>query len=226
MLTTSRVRSSIRERLRARAPHADDTGAAAVEFALVSLLLFTLLFGIIDFSLLMRDNVSVSSAVRTAARTASAEAGAGACKPTTPTCPVALPNLAQDAANAVQRSGLAMPKDSIDELWVFKANAAGLPTGVADPATGSCSTDCIRFKWVDANDRFTYAGGTWDSKSIAACAGTNADGTSKADAVGVYIKATHRFLLPMFGATVPVKDRAVMQFEPLANFQCKPNTHP
>ena len=49
----------------ARLRHArGDDGAAAVEFALVSLLLFTVLLGIMEFSLLMRDNVAISSAVR------------------------------------------------------------------------------------------------------------------------------------------------------------------
>ena len=197
-----------------------------MEFALVALLLITLVFGIIEFSLLMRDNIGVSSAVRTAARTASAEAGAGACKPTTPTCPQPLPNAAQDAANAVQRAGLTIPKDSIDELWVFKANAAGFPGSASSMDKATCSSNCIRFRWVDANDRFTYVSGSWDSRSIAACVGTNPDGTPKADSLGVYIKATHRFITPLFGSTTVVSDRAVMQFEPLANFQCTSGTHP
>jgi Flp pilus assembly pilin Flp len=220
------VRGALVSRLRARSHRRDDSGAAAVEFALVVSLLIILVFGIIEFSLLMRDNIGVSSAVRTAARSASAEAGAGACKPSTPTCPTALPNAAQDAANAVQRAGLSIPKDSIDELWVFKANAAGFPGSATSMDTASCSSNCIKFRWVDANDRFTYVSGSWDSKTIAACVGTNADGTAKADAVGVYMKATHKFLMPFFGSTIGMQDRAVMQFEPLANFQCKSGTHP
>ncbi len=220
------VRGATRRRLGARLPRRDDSGAAAVEFALIAVLLLTLVFGIIEFSLVMRDSLSISSAVRTAARVASAEAGAGACKPSTPTCPVPLPNLAQDAANAVQRTGTAMPKDAIDELWVFRANAAGLPTGATSIETASCTTDCIKFRWVDANDRFTYVSGSWTSSTIAACVGTNADGTSKADGVGIYIKATHKFLMPLFGSSLTLRDRAAMQFEPLANFQCKPGTHP
>ena len=211
-----------RGRLRLR----DDSGAAAVEFALVASLLLILVFGIIEFSLVMRDSLSISSAVRTGARVASAEAGAGMCTPGTPTCPVALPNLAQDAANAVQRAGTAMPKDAIDELWVFRANAAGLPIGATSMETATCSTDCIRFRWVDANDRFTYQSGSWNSKNIAACVGTNPDGTSKADGIGVYIKATHNFLLPLFGSSLTLRDRTAMNFEPLANFQCKSGTHP
>ncbi len=60
---------------RGRAQLRSDSGAAAVEFAIVSLLLITLVFGIIEFSLLLRDHVSVTSAVRTAARVASSSPG-------------------------------------------------------------------------------------------------------------------------------------------------------
>ena len=197
-----------------------------MEFALIASLLLILVFGIIEFSLVMRDSLSISSAVRTAARVASAEAGAGMCTPTTSTCPTPLPNLAQDAANAVQRAGTAIPKDSIDELWVFRANAAGLPIGATSMETATCSTDCIRFRWVDANDKFTYQSGSWNSRNIAACVGTNPDGTSKADGVGVYIKATHNYLMPLFGTSLTLRDRTAMNFEPLANFQCKSGTHP
>jgi Flp pilus assembly pilin Flp len=223
VLTSSTRRAVVR---RSRSLRRDESGAAAVEFALVASLLIILVFGIIEFSLLMRDNIGLSSAARTAARTASAGAGAGACTPTTATCPQALPNAAQDAANAVQRAGLTIPKDSIDELWVFKANPNGFPGNATSMDTASCTSSCIKFRWVDANDKFTYAGGSWDSRQIAACVGTNPDGSPKADGVGVYIKATHKFLLPMFGTTIGMQDRAVMQFEPLANFQCKAGTHP
>jgi hypothetical protein len=205
-----------------------DEGASAVEFALVSLLLITLVFGIIEFSLLLRDNVSVTSAVRSAARIASAGAGSGpaTCPPVTPTSPpctpASAPKLAQDAADAVQRTGLALPEDSIDELWVYRAGTTGLPIGSsASPLT--CTTDCVRYRWQDSSNRFVYIGGSWRSTSIAACAGNNADGSSKSQAVGVYIKATHRFLTGLFGATQTVSDRAVMQFEPLPNDSCRAN---
>lgn len=199
-----------------------DRGAAAVEFALVSLLLVTLVFGIIEFSLLLRDHVAVTSAVRAGARIASAGAGAGpasciATNPPVPCTPASAPKLAQDAADAIQRAGSAMPKDSIDELWVYKANAAGLPIGASSMDTATCSTDCVTYKWRDAQDRFIYAGGSWSSTSIAACAG------GATDAVGVYMKATHKFITGMFGASMNVFDRAVMRFEPLPTDMCQAN---
>jgi Flp pilus assembly protein TadG len=203
-----------------------DDGAAAVEFALVSLLLLTILFGIIEFSLLMRNNVSVSSAVRAGARVASAGADSGPGDPTcyeavgAPPCtPTVAPALAQDAASAVQRTGLAMPKDQIDELWVYKANAQGFPGTATSMDTAVCDTNCIRFRWQDSKDRFVYAGGAWNSSTINACVGS-------ADSVGVYMRATHKFILGLFGTTTTMRDRAVMQFEPLRSEECAPGTHP
>lgn len=198
-----------------------DDGAAAVEFALVSLLLFTLIFGIIEFSLLLRDNVSVSSAVRTGARIASAEAGAGpaSCPVTTPptVCtPASAPKLAQDAADAVQRAGTAMPKGNIDELWVYKANASGFPGSATSMGGSTCSSNCVVFHWLDASNRFVYFSGTWTSTTIAACVGSS-------DAVGVIMKATHKGIIGMFGSTWAMSDRAVMQFEPLPTDSCQAN---
>jgi len=46
-------------------------GAALVEFAIVVLLLFTLLFGIIEFGLIIKDYLTVSQAAREGARCAS-----------------------------------------------------------------------------------------------------------------------------------------------------------
>ena len=45
-------------------------GAALVEFAIVVLLLFTLLFGIIEFALIMKDYLSLNQAAREGARSA------------------------------------------------------------------------------------------------------------------------------------------------------------
>jgi len=205
----------------ARLRHArGDDGAAAVEFALVSLLLFTVLLGIMEFSLLMRDNVAISSAVRTGARIASAEAGGGAAScPTTPSppppcSPTSAPKLAQDAADAVQRAGSAMPKDNVDEMWVYKANSSGLPGTATSLSSATCSSDCVKYVWVAANDRFQYSSGTWTSTSIAACIGSS-------DAVGVVIKAHHNYLFGMFGTSASMSDRAVMQFEPLPTDSCQ-----
>lgn len=206
---------------RRRVRTSDDDGAAAVEFALVALLLITLLLGIIEFSLLLRDYVSLGSAVRTGARIASAEAGAGPGTCPTganppPCTPASVPKLAQDAADAIQRAGSAMPEDNIDEIWVYKSNSDGFPGSATTLAGATCSTNCVVYRWVDSANRFQYSSGSWASTSIAACVGSS-------DSVGVIMKATHKYLFGLFGTTVSMSDRAVMQFEPLATDQCQAN---
>lgn len=57
-----------RRRRRTHKPVEPDRGAAAVEFALVSLLLFLLLFGIIEFGLYFAQNLALSNGARQGAR--------------------------------------------------------------------------------------------------------------------------------------------------------------
>lgn len=209
--------TSVRDRSRSR-------GAVAVEAALVTPLLMLLVFGIIEMALLMRDDVALTSAVRNGGRTASANAGAGAggiveggdCL--SPCSPANAPKLAQLAANAIQRAGSAMPKDSIDELWVYKANTQGYP-GAEGTTTWTCGTNCVRYKWVDSKDQFRYYSGTWTSSTINACANANPD------AVGIYMKATHNFITGLFGNGIQIEDHAVFAFEPLPTLTCAAGQH-
>lgn len=58
----------------------DETGAAAVEFALVAPVLFMLLFGIIEFGNVYNVQIQVTSAAREAARTMAVENNAVAAR--------------------------------------------------------------------------------------------------------------------------------------------------
>jgi hypothetical protein len=195
----------------------------AVEAALVTPILFAVLLGIVEMSLLMRDHVAVSSAVRTGSRIASAaaDAGPGVCESGAgaPVCtPATSPALAQAAADAIQRAGSAMPHDSIDHILVYQANDKGYP-GVAGSTTmpSSCSgvSNCVMFVWRPSDNAFRFAGGSWASASINAC-------VNESDTLGVHMQATHTFVSGMFGDGVKVADRSVMRFEPLADDACKP----
>lgn len=204
-------------------------GAVAVEAALVTPLLVTLVLGIIEFSLIMRDYVAVSSSVRVGARIGSASPGAGPATCTSPCTPPTAPALAQYAADAIQQAGTAMPKDSIDHIFVYQANQKGYPapggtatTAIKDdtsttmPATtAQCASaaNCVAYRWADASDRFLYASGSWASSSIDACA-------VSAYSLGVYLHATHGNLTGFFGQTIGLGDRTVMKFEPLSTATC------
>ena len=65
----------VRSQRPARRRHPRDRGAAAVEFALVSPLLFMLLFGILDYGLFMADVLSVQQGVGDGAREATLAVG-------------------------------------------------------------------------------------------------------------------------------------------------------
>ena len=198
-------------------------------------ILFTMLFGIIELTMLVKDNVAVASAarvgVRAATTTAAVMSGPGICTYREDDAPICdandspAPGLAELAADAIESSGSSMNKDSIDYILVYKANNKGYPG--ADNQTSmptSCTgyTSCVKFKWNDTANAFRYANGTWKSTTVNACAG-------ESDAVGIYLHVTHRFTTGLFPNTVTVDDRAVGKFEPLPPDSCKstsPFPHP
>ncbi len=206
-------------------------GATAVEFALVFPLLAMLLFGIIEFSLALRDHTVVTSEVRTAARVAATGAGAGAATCFTganePPCASAYsPAFAQEAADAIQRSGTAMPEDYIEYLLIYKANAKGFPGAEGNttmPTSCAGTANCVMFTWNDSVNGFRYTGGTWISTTISACfPGTP---TAPQHRVGVFLQARHPFITGIFGDGIPLSDRAVMDFEPLPSDMCLAGHH-
>jgi hypothetical protein len=209
---------SIRKRNRRR-----EGGAVAVETALVMPLILAVLFGIVEVSLLIRDHVAITSAVRVGSRiaSASADAGPGICETgelAPPCTSTSSPALAQAAADAIQRAGSAMPKDTIDHILVYKANAEGFPGGnTTMPSSCDGIPSCVRFVWRDDLNAFRYSGGSWDSTSINAC-------VNESDTLGVHMQATHEGVTGIFGGSIGLGDRSVMKFEPLPEDSCKPGT--
>lgn len=200
-----------------------ERGAIAVETALVTPLLVLVMFGVVELALMMRDSIALSSAVRTGARIASASPGAGpgTCQASSnppPCTPATAPAFAQAAADAIQREGSAMPKDSIQWVMIYEANTAGYPLPAANRAL-TCSTSCVVYVWDKALDRFRYSSGSWASASINACVNDPAQ-----TSVGVAMRGLHDSVTGLIGS-MPLTERAVMRFEPLPSEQCKPNTH-
>lgn len=215
--------------------HRDDRGAVAVEAALVLPVVMLLVFGMIEFSLLMRDWVSITAATRAGARIASASPGAGpgTCITGTDgvTCaPATSPALAQAAADAMQRSLTGVPPTSINYILVYQANSKGYPcttatncdTATATTMPASCSgyANCVKYNWSAIKGQFRYNSGTWASATINAC-------TNEQYSLGIYLNGTHKFVTGLFGATLTMADRAVMKFEPLPLDSCKSTSpHP
>lgn len=199
----------------------DEQGAAAIEFALVMPILVILLLGILEMCFLMRDYVSMSSAVRAGARTASAaaDAGPGTCQASAnppPCSPANVPAFAQAAADTVQTAGTAMPSNDIDWLMVYEAGTNGFPVG---QSTLTCSSNCVIYVWDAGLEKFRYSSGSWASASVNACVNDPGRHT-----VGVGLQADHTWLTGMFGDGMVMQERTVMQFEPLETDRCKPGT--
>ncbi|MDQ6641059.1 MAG: pilus assembly protein [Actinomycetota bacterium] len=218
--------SAIRRRRR------DERGVVAVEAALVLPMVVLLIFGMVEFSLLLRDYVSLTAATRAGTRLASAEAGAGAgtCDPSpAPPCtPASSPKLAQDAADAMQRALTGVPNNSIDYVLIYRANGKGYPcaspssstgcnadVGTTMPTTCSGYNSCVMFTWNATKGAFRYASGSWDSTLINACVNGAAQ-----DSVGIYLKVTHKWMTGLFGSTISINDRSVSKFEPLSVETC------
>jgi hypothetical protein len=213
----------------------DERGAAAVEAALITPILVLLVFGIIEFSFVLRDYGVVSSDVRVGARIASTGAGSGpgTCdtyKGAPPCTSASSPALAQLAADAIQREGSAMPPNEINYILVYKANTKGFPctsstctdSNTTMPTTCSGYSSCVKFVWQasvnSGSGGFRYSSGAWASSSISACFPGNA--TNPLDRVGVYMNATHGMMTGLFGKKLTLQDRSVFDFEPLPTASC------
>ncbi|HTY73150.1 MAG TPA: TadE/TadG family type IV pilus assembly protein [Actinomycetes bacterium] len=179
--------------LRRRARLDGDRGAVAVEAALITPLLLFLLLGIIEVTMLLRDDIAVSASVRAGARTASAE-------PRTD-------GFTDDAAAQVTRAVASLDGAGLKagELWVYKAG----PNGEAPDA---CSVDCVRYTWDGS--RFVRASGSWDPMTINACP-MDAQHPDGPDAVGVMLRYRHFFVTGLFGTGVTLSDSSVLNFEPV-----------
>lgn len=181
------------------AQHRSQRGAVAVEAAIIVPLVMSMLLGIIDLSVMLHSQVGLSSAARSGARVASSE-------PRTP-------GFADHAASAALRSGLGVAWSQVEEVWVYRANAAGFPgTGTAFPV--QCPDRCVRYRVSSAGAPIAIQG-TWASDSIDACVGT-------ADDVGVRIVGRHRSVTASLVPSGRMSQYAVMRFEPTVTGRCRP----
>jgi Flp pilus assembly pilin Flp len=131
---------------RLRQARRNEEGAALVEFAIVSVLLFTLLFGIVEFGLAFRDRLTMANASQSAARVLAA-----------------LGN--EDDSDFQALSSLAttletLPNSGVDVVKyvdIYKADIDGNPVGSC-PANEGPGDRCTRFLYDPVN----YAPCNWE----------------------------------------------------------------
>src|SRR5450759_4682188 len=110
-----------------------DSGAVAVEAALVTPVLMLMLFGIVELSLMLKDDLAVSAAARAGARTGSA----------LPRFNDGSTDFAQQAADQAARSASALDLSAVS-LTIYAADAAGDPQAGGSPV--DCTDRCVHFR--------------------------------------------------------------------------------
>ncbi|MGZ4599882.1 MAG: TadE/TadG family type IV pilus assembly protein [Oryzihumus sp.] len=169
-----------------------DRGAVAVEAAIITPVLIAFVFAVLEFGLVFKDSLSVSSAIRGGVRMASAEPRRG--------------TFATDAASQVARGAAALDMSGFEALWVYKAQPDGTPVG-GDATFSTCSA-CVKFTWNGTG--FTQTSSTWSALSQNACVGDPLH-----DSVGVYLAVRHQAITGMFFRSTDIRDHTVMNLEPV-----------
>lgn len=203
----------------------------AVEALILIPVFLGLVLGTIEVTLLFRDKLATESLARAAARVASKEPRFGT---------DVLPNFghdgvpsptassfALDAARALQAAGSTLPEDTLEEVWIYEADANGLPSSGSFASLTDCPpTSCVAYGWVDppgaTPGSFTYIQGAWDPSTIDACLLDNPSGRTS---VGVFVKARHEWITGFFtGTAARITSRAVLTFEPITNQRDEPTS--
>jgi Flp pilus assembly protein TadG len=200
-----------------------ERGAAAVEAALVLPLVFLLTFVFIETTLLLRDYAGVANLARDASRIASAHPRFGSNDGHKGNDPNQS-SFALLAAEAVESSGSALPKNSIRDMWVYLANPQGYPSQSLNWQTDTTSTfstcqaaTCVRYAWEDGSPgSFGWRSGVWDPATINAC-----PNDEEAMSVGVFIRLDHQAVTHMLPGALTITDRSVIKFEPRPAGSCK-----
>jgi TadE-like protein len=181
-----------------------EEGAVLVETALVIVVLVTLVFGIVDYTLAWRDRMSGEAAARAGARTASG-----------------LGNERYADYSLLQsvRSALAtVPSGGVDRIVVFNANSSGSVPETCKAGTAQNGV-CNVYSAADlALTLDAFAGTTscsdsapdrfWcpTSRSVSHAAGT--------DYLGLWIQLHRDHMTMLFPGQMTIRSSAVMRLEP------------
>jgi Flp pilus assembly pilin Flp len=195
-----------------------ESGATAVEFAIILPFLVGILVGMLEFSLLLKNVALTGSAVNGASRVASVES-----------------RKSQYQQHAFESVVALLQRNSLvaDKIVIFKADkATGLPRNGAVLATdaptpllvpgdfSSCVAECFVWSKTDAGyvqkldesdplvtDKLVQ----WPWWKQSACGA--ADNT---DFLGVWVELQHKYVTPMFGEERRVRKSAIYRLEPVA----------
>ncbi len=203
-------------RRRCRALRSGERGAVAIEAALIFPVVLLLGIGIIEWSLVLRDQIELTSVARAGARSASSLVP----DRSTPYQPVPF---TEQVVDSMKQATSDLAPGSVQYVLVYDAGvlgaggcAAGRRTsGVVrqGPARDTTGTP----PRVAAQGLSSPAGSAWDGANINACLGD-----STMTNVGVYLRADHSMLTGLFGSTKALSAFTVMRVEPQLAGRCGP----
>jgi hypothetical protein len=193
-------------------------GQSLVEFAVLLPVLTMMLLGMLEFGTAFNHQLTLGYAVREGARIgADLVNGGGTLGCNTGQSPNAA-NVDGVIIEAIDRvlssSGSPIPESQVVKIRIFQANATGGDTLGNDN------------DWIYSSTLYTLPDGTQvnfkpgATQSWGACNRSNVIGHTASltplqiDSIGVAISYTYKMATPVLGATLPMNDVAVMQFNP------------
>ena len=196
-------------RVRRRRLSGDDRGAAMAEAAFVTPVLLLLVFGIFEFGLLMRDNLTLANTTRVGARSAATLGNE--------------PTADHGILRAIRHASKALPVRQIDRIVVFNAGGPnGTPTASCMAGTPSSTpgAQCNVYT-VDDLDLPASDFGCLPTRDLdryfcpvdRKVAQSAANG-GPPDYVGIWIQATHGWVTGLWGDALTITDLSVTRLEP------------
>lgn len=190
---------------------AGDDGAVMAEAALLTPLLFFMLFGILEFGGLFRDYLTMQNAATAASRSAAIQGNAT--------------DADYQIVQAVKKATNAMPRSYIQRVVVFKATgpSSTVPSTCKSATPRSqntvsfCNVYGVTADWNGTTPVTDYNCGTpgyskgWcPSTRKTAIAGVN----SPPDYLGIYIEVRHPWITGLFGSAVTISQTSITRLEP------------
>jgi len=174
-----------------------------MEAAIGSILVVTLIFGIIEFGLAFKDYLSMSAAVRDGARLASTLGS------TTSTD--------YDVIQQIKKRMVAVDSNQIERIVVFKASS---PSSTIESVNSGCKTTsitnvCNSYSTADLTRPSSDFVGTGAARDVAWPPGDREDTLSgPPDYVGVWVQISHQNITGLINVAESYSDEVVMRIEP------------
>lgn len=178
-----------------------DRGVTMIEAAITSPLVLLLIFGVLEFGILFKDYLSLSSGVRDGVRVASTQG--------------AEPLTDYKVLQIVLRRMPALERNQIQRVVVFRGTSADSTVPTACKTASSATLKCNSYSNADLSRPATDFVGTGSAPDRYWPPITRKERLSDPpDYVGVWIKVHHEAVTGLFPLTKDLEEEVVMRIEP------------